>query len=204
MAAGLLWSAGDSPALRLEGDTSLGPAFGRHGRSGSIQNDDGGGLSDDNGYRGRSGGGGGGGSCTISGRPLVYLCAACSSLCSVLLGYDVGVMSGAKEFIRPDLGLSTVQNVSLLRREGGGTLTSPEFSLARVQKTLSMSCRSMSGRASMASIAAPRVVLVLGVVGRRGTRLLALRTSVVGRSIQSMVCRVGLHGTVQGASLPFP
>eukprot|EP00611_Tribonema_gayanum_P004866 TRINITY_DN140_c0_g1_i3.p1 TRINITY_DN140_c0_g1~~TRINITY_DN140_c0_g1_i3.p1 ORF type:complete len:250 (-),score=35.36 TRINITY_DN140_c0_g1_i3:605-1354(-) len=32
----------------------------------------------------------------ISGRPLVYLCAACSSLCSVLLGYDVGVMSGAK------------------------------------------------------------------------------------------------------------
>ncbi|CAN0385769.1 unnamed protein product, partial [Hapterophycus canaliculatus] len=34
----------------------------------------------------------------------------CSSLCSILLGYDVGVMSGAKEFIKPDLGLSTVQN----------------------------------------------------------------------------------------------
>ncbi|CAN0538126.1 unnamed protein product, partial [Laminaria digitata] len=45
-------------------------------------------------------------------RPLVYLCAACSSLCSILLGYDVGVMSGAKEYILPDLGLSTVQNVS--------------------------------------------------------------------------------------------
>jgi hypothetical protein len=32
----------------------------------------------------------------ISGRHLVYLCAVCSSLCNVLLGYDVGVMSGAK------------------------------------------------------------------------------------------------------------
>ena len=64
----------------------------------------------------RSGGGGGGGgeaeSWAISGRPLVYLCAACSSLCSILLGYDVGVMSGAKEYIEPDLGLTTVQNVS--------------------------------------------------------------------------------------------
>lgn len=48
----------------------------------------------------------------ISGRPLVYLCAACSSLCSILLGYDVGVMSGAKEYIMPDLGLSTVKTVS--------------------------------------------------------------------------------------------
>jgi hypothetical protein len=32
----------------------------------------------------------------IRGRNLVYLCAVCSSLCNVLLGYDVGVMSGAK------------------------------------------------------------------------------------------------------------
>ncbi|CAB1111751.1 unnamed protein product [Ectocarpus sp. CCAP 1310/34] len=112
MAAGLLYSAGDNSSLRLGGDSSLGPAFGRHGRSGSVQNNGGEGLSDRNGYSGRGGGGGGGGGecCTISGRPLVYLCAACSSLCSILLGYDVGVMSGAKEFIRPDLGLSTVQN----------------------------------------------------------------------------------------------
>lgn len=48
----------------------------------------------------------------ISGRPLVYLCAVCSSLCSILLGYDVGVMSGAKEYMKPDLDLSEARLVS--------------------------------------------------------------------------------------------
>lgn len=52
------------------------------------------------------------GRCTLSGRSLVYLCALCSSLCSILLGYDVGVMSGAKEFIGEDLKLNTGQVVS--------------------------------------------------------------------------------------------
>lgn len=46
------------------------------------------------------------GGCSLTGRQLVLLCALCSSLTSVLLGYDVGVMSGAKEYMRPDLGLT--------------------------------------------------------------------------------------------------
>ena len=37
------------------------------------------------------------------------MCAVVSSLCNVLLGYDIGVFSGAKEFIQPDLHLTTVQ-----------------------------------------------------------------------------------------------
>mmetsp|Transcript_7407 Transcript_7407/g.11063 ORF Transcript_7407/g.11063 Transcript_7407/m.11063 type:complete len:576 (-) Transcript_7407:92-1819(-) len=45
----------------------------------------------------------------IKGRKLVYLSAACSSMCSILLGYDVGVMSGAKEYIQPDLQLTDIQ-----------------------------------------------------------------------------------------------
>ena len=110
MAAGLLWNAGDNTSLRSGGDSSLGPAFGRHGRtSGASEGKDGQGwLSDGDGHHTR---GGRGGRPAISGRALVYLCAACSSLCSVLLGYDVGVMSGAKEFIQPDLDLGTVQTV---------------------------------------------------------------------------------------------
>ena len=110
MAAGLLWNADDNTSLRSGGDSSLGPAFGRHGRtSGASEGKDGQGwLSDGDGHHTR---GGRGGRPAISGRALVYLCAACSSLCSVLLGYDVGVMSGAKEFIQPDLDLGTVQTV---------------------------------------------------------------------------------------------
>eukprot|EP01084_Bolivina_argentea_P165514 287531_1 len=45
----------------------------------------------------------------IHGRRLVYVCATMSSLSSILLGIDVGVMSGAKEYMTPDLGLNTVQ-----------------------------------------------------------------------------------------------
>jgi hypothetical protein len=50
----------------------------------------------------------------IHGRALVYLCAVCSSLSSVLLGYDVGVMSGAKEYMTPDLGLTQVRPINCL------------------------------------------------------------------------------------------
>jgi hypothetical protein len=39
----------------------------------------------------------------------VYVCACFSALSSLLLGYDIGIMSSAILFIRPDLGLSTVQ-----------------------------------------------------------------------------------------------
>ncbi len=126
MTAGLLLSASDSPSLRSGGDTSLGPAFGRHGRTGAVEqgiNSQGHWVSDADGQDPRRGRGVGCGgddeSWTISGRPLVYLCAICSSLCSVLLGYDVGVMSGAKEFIKPDLQLDTVQTVSEGGRGGG-------------------------------------------------------------------------------------
>mmetsp|Transcript_13730 Transcript_13730/g.20214 ORF Transcript_13730/g.20214 Transcript_13730/m.20214 type:complete len:527 (-) Transcript_13730:61-1641(-) len=40
---------------------------------------------------------------------LVWLCCICSSLTSILLGYDVGIMSGAIIFIKQDLQLTTVQ-----------------------------------------------------------------------------------------------
>ncbi|CAM9689067.1 unnamed protein product [Scytosiphon promiscuus] len=111
VAAGVLWSAGDNPSLSSGGDASLGPAFGRHGRSGGAgEGGDNRRYSINDDVSTGVGGGRGSGGCTISGRALVYLCAMCSSLCSILLGYDVGVMSGAKEFIKPDLGLTTVQN----------------------------------------------------------------------------------------------
>eukprot|EP00903_Cladosiphon_okamuranus_P016207 g14955.t1 len=45
----------------------------------------------------------------ISATTLIYLCALCSSLTSVLLGYDVGVMSAAILDIEEDMGLSAVQ-----------------------------------------------------------------------------------------------
>ncbi|CAM9373855.1 unnamed protein product [Ascophyllum nodosum] len=116
VSAGLLWSSGrgDKPSLRSRGDPSLGPAFGRRPGSGSMVVIDGNSTSREaeEGMDGdpRWGTGNGGReedrSWAVSGRPLVYLCAVCSSLCSILLGYDVGVMSGAKEYIRPDLHLS--------------------------------------------------------------------------------------------------
>jgi len=43
-------------------------------------------------------------------RRLVYACGFCASLTSILLGYDVGIMSTATQFIDEDLGLSTVQD----------------------------------------------------------------------------------------------
>lgn len=110
LSAGLLWNESGS-SLRSGGDASLGPAFTGHGRSGGAvvgaPSDDPAWFAEDSMVVGPDEG-----RWTVSGRPLVYLCAMCSSLCSVLLGYDVGVMSGAKEYIRPNLGLSTVQNVS--------------------------------------------------------------------------------------------
>lgn len=39
----------------------------------------------------------------------VYNCACFSAWSSLLLGYDIGIMSSAILFIRPDLNLSTVQ-----------------------------------------------------------------------------------------------
>mmetsp|Transcript_28650 Transcript_28650/g.37550 ORF Transcript_28650/g.37550 Transcript_28650/m.37550 type:complete len:526 (-) Transcript_28650:172-1749(-) len=45
---------------------------------------------------------------------LVYCCAVTSSLTSILLGYDVGVISGAILYISEDLGLSTVQEEVLV------------------------------------------------------------------------------------------
>ena len=42
-------------------------------------------------------------------KALVYRCAFVSSLTSVLLGFDVGIFSGAILYIGSDLGLSTVQ-----------------------------------------------------------------------------------------------
>ena len=124
MSAGLLWSSGrgDKPSLRSRGDPSLGPAFGRRPGSGSMVVIDGNSTSREaeEGMDGdpRWGTGNGGReedrSWAVSGRPLVYLCAVCSSLCSILLGYDVGVMSGAKEYIRPDLHLSEGRLVSFV------------------------------------------------------------------------------------------
>ncbi|KAK1308211.1 putative polyol transporter 4 [Acorus calamus] len=64
-----------------------------------------------------------------SSRKYVFACAVFASLNSVLLGYDVGVMSGAIIFIRDDLHISEVQEevlvgclsiVSLLGSLGGG------------------------------------------------------------------------------------
>lgn len=139
VSAALLLSPKDRLFLRSGGDPSLGPAFRRHvGSINSTQRarllEIRGGASTDggdgghtaleswvptNGAQGSGANGGvsgraGGRSYKISGRPLVYLCAVCSSLCSILLGYDVGVMSGAKEFIKPDLQLSSFR---LVRRE---------------------------------------------------------------------------------------
>ncbi|CAM9643191.1 unnamed protein product [Ectocarpus fasciculatus] len=45
----------------------------------------------------------------ISATTLIYLCALCSSLTSVLLGYDVGVMSAAILDIEEDMDLSPLQ-----------------------------------------------------------------------------------------------
>lgn len=111
--AGLLWStgSGDNPSLRSRGDASLGPAFGSR-----VVVTQGSSMSGLNGYIGEGDMNGDPGredeSWAISGRPLVYLCAVCSSLCSILLGYDVGVMSGAKEYMKPDLDLSEARLVS--------------------------------------------------------------------------------------------
>ena len=41
--------------------------------------------------------------------PTVLLCVACASSFSFLLGYDIGIMSGAKRLIRADLALSEPQ-----------------------------------------------------------------------------------------------
>lgn len=115
VSAGLLWSteSGDNPSLRSRGDASLGPAFGsrRVTTQGSSLNSLNGYIreGDMNGDPGREDE-----SWAVSGRPLVYLCAVCSSLCSILLGYDVGVMSGAKEYIKPDLQLSKGRVVSFV------------------------------------------------------------------------------------------
>lgn len=119
ISAGVLLSEGTGASLSSGGDHSLGPAF-RH-RHDSRGRERGGlcptrhswHISGEGGTVNRSSGSRAGrGRCSISGRPLVYLCAVCSSLCSILLGYDVGVMSGAKEFIQPNLCLSSVQVVS--------------------------------------------------------------------------------------------
>eukprot|EP00966_Prymnesium_polylepis_P286681 6621975-Prymnesium_polylepis.1 len=47
---------------------------------------------------------------TICGlRPAVVLCVSVASCFSFLLGYDIGIMSGAKRLIARDMHLSTVQ-----------------------------------------------------------------------------------------------
>ncbi|CAN0282964.1 unnamed protein product, partial [Ectocarpus fasciculatus] len=48
----------------------------------------------------------------LSPTAIVYMSAFVSSLTSVLLGYDVGVISGAIKYIQEDFGLSTLQKAS--------------------------------------------------------------------------------------------
>lgn len=120
LSAGVLLSEGNrSSSLRSHNDRSLGPAFqDRRDSNGNEKppSHTGGDwrVPEDGHNSGRAGSRADRGRCQLSGRPLVYLCALCSSLCSILLGYDVGVMSGAKEFIKPNLDLSDVQVVRQL------------------------------------------------------------------------------------------
>ncbi|CAM9351366.1 unnamed protein product, partial [Chrysoparadoxa australica] len=81
----------------------------------------------------------------LMGRPLVYTCAVCSSLTSVLLGYDVGVMSGAKEYMQPELGLSEVQTevvvgvLNLVAAVGGLVAGKAADSIGR-KRTIGLAC----------------------------------------------------------------
>ncbi|CAM9701001.1 unnamed protein product, partial [Phaeothamnion confervicola] len=81
----------------------------------------------------------------ISPRSLIWLCAICSSLTSVLLGYDVGVMSGAILYIKTTLGLSTVQqevtvgSLNLIAAFGGLVAGKAADALGR-KKAIAMAC----------------------------------------------------------------
>ena len=46
---------------------------------------------------------------STSGNKFVYLCAATACLSSILLGYDIGVMSGAIVYMERDIALTTVE-----------------------------------------------------------------------------------------------
>ncbi|CAN0239873.1 unnamed protein product, partial [Discosporangium mesarthrocarpum] len=89
----------------------------------------------------------------LSPQAIVYISAFISSLTSILLGYDVGVMSGAIKYIKSDLGLSTLQesiivsSLNLVAAFGGLLAGSVSDSLGRKR-----------------SIAAACVVFILGSV----------------------------------------
>lgn len=69
-------------------------------------------------HEGDDGGGGGGGAVHVRGRQssrrYVFACSVFASLNSVLLGYDVGVMSGCILFIQRDLHINEVQQEVLV------------------------------------------------------------------------------------------
>ncbi|CAN0188939.1 unnamed protein product, partial [Discosporangium mesarthrocarpum] len=103
----------------------------------------------------------------LSGKALVYVCAVCSSLCSVLLGYDIGVMSGAKEFIRPDLGLSSVQeevvvgSLNIVAAFGGLVAGKAADSIGR-KPTIALSCAVFISGAGIMTLSTGFVALLVG------------------------------------------
>eukprot|EP00611_Tribonema_gayanum_P004868 TRINITY_DN140_c0_g1_i7.p1 TRINITY_DN140_c0_g1~~TRINITY_DN140_c0_g1_i7.p1 ORF type:complete len:522 (-),score=160.57 TRINITY_DN140_c0_g1_i7:1182-2747(-) len=97
------------------------------------------------------------------------------SLCSVLLGYDVGVMSGAKEYIQPDLELSDSQtavivgSLNLVAALGALMAGKAADALGR-RVTIALACTvfivgaaMMAGSGSFGALLTGRVVTGVGV-----------------------------------------
>eukprot|EP00611_Tribonema_gayanum_P017124 TRINITY_DN2967_c0_g1_i2.p1 TRINITY_DN2967_c0_g1~~TRINITY_DN2967_c0_g1_i2.p1 ORF type:complete len:185 (+),score=65.62 TRINITY_DN2967_c0_g1_i2:219-773(+) len=91
-------------------------------------------------------------------KKLVYVCALASSLTSVLLGYDVGVMSGAILYIGEDLEMTTLQkemvvgSLNLIAAFGG--LIAGKFSDALGRKAaIALACVIFVCGATMATLA---------------------------------------------------
>eukprot|EP00612_Vaucheria_litorea_P001025 CAMPEP_0171452226 /NCGR_PEP_ID=MMETSP0945-20130129/415_1 /TAXON_ID=109269 /ORGANISM="Vaucheria litorea, Strain CCMP2940" /LENGTH=512 /DNA_ID=CAMNT_0011976843 /DNA_START=64 /DNA_END=1599 /DNA_ORIENTATION=- len=104
---------------------------------------------------------------TPSQKTLVYVCAICSSLTSVLLGYDVGVMSGAILYIGEDLNMTTVQkemvvgSLNVIAAFGGLIAGKVSDKLGR-RPAIALSCIIFMSGALMSSLANTFNILLIG------------------------------------------
>ena len=110
-------------------------------------------------------------------RPAVILCVVCASCFSFLLGYDIGIMSGAKRLVARDMDLSTVQvellvgSLNVISGFGGLFAGSLADSIGR-RHTASLSCALtafgsllMAASGNYSILLSGRVITGLGVGG---------------------------------------
>ncbi|CAM9113165.1 unnamed protein product [Ectocarpus sp. 13 AM-2016] len=81
----------------------------------------------------------------LSPTAIVYMSAFVSSLTSVLLGYDVGVISGAIKYIQEDFGLSTLQKAIIvsslnLVAAGGGLIAGSVSDTLGRKRSIAAAC----------------------------------------------------------------